>query len=95
MFEIVRYTPGHIAEWNQFVEASKNGTFLFDRRYMDYHADRFNDFSLMFYLGSRLLAVLPAHVVGDTLCSHNGLTYGGLLGKLAREDDICWLGILV
>ena len=79
MFEIVRYTSGHIAEWNQFVEASKNGTFLFDRRYMDYHADRFNDFSLMFYLGSRLLAVLPAHVADDTLYSHNGLTYGGLL----------------
>lgn len=79
MFEIVRYTSGHIAEWNQLVEASKNGTFLFDRRYMDYHADRFNDFSLMFYLGSRLLAVLPAHVADDTLYSHNGLTYGGLL----------------
>jgi hypothetical protein len=46
---------------------------------MDYHADRFNDFSLMFYLGSRLLAVLPAHVADDTLYSHNGLTYGGLL----------------
>ena len=58
---------------------SKNGTFLFDRRYMDYHADRFEDHSLMFYDGSRLLAVLPAHLSGDTLCSHNGLTYGGLL----------------
>ena len=46
---------------------------------MDYHADRFSDFSLMFYLAGRLLAVLPAHVSGDTLYSHNGLTYGGLL----------------
>ena len=58
---------------------SKNGTFLFDRRYMDYHADRFEDHSLMFYDDSRLLAVLPAHRSGDKLCSHNGLTYGGLL----------------
>ena len=33
----------------------------------------------MFYDGSRLLAVLPAHLSGDKLCSHNGLTYGGLL----------------
>ena len=33
----------------------------------------------MFYLGERLLAVLPAHQSGDTLCSHNGLTYGGLV----------------
>ena len=79
MFEIRRYTPERIDEWNQFVAQSKNGTFLFDRRYMDYHADRFSDFSLMFYLGNRLLAVLPAHVSGDSLYSHNGLTYGGLL----------------
>ena len=79
MFEIRRYTPALANEWNQFVAASKNGTFLFDRRYMDYHADRFLDHSLLFYLGERLLAVLPAHQSGDTLCSHNGLTYGGLV----------------
>ncbi|MBQ3312812.1 MAG: GNAT family N-acetyltransferase [Prevotella sp.] len=79
MFEIRRYTPELADEWNQFVAKSKNGTFLFDRRYMDYHADRFNDFSLMFFLGNRLLAVLPSHVSGDTLYSHNGLTYGGLV----------------
>ena len=79
MFTIVRYTTDHTVEWNRFVAQSKNGTFLFDRGYMDYHADRFSDFSLMFYIGNRLLAVLPAHVSGDTLYSHNGLTYGGLL----------------
>ena len=79
MFQIKRYTPVFANEWNQFVAASKNGTFLFDRRYMDYHADRFQDHSLLFYLGERLLAVLPAHQSGDTLCSHNGLTYGGLV----------------
>ena len=79
MFEIRRYSAEKADEWNQFVAESKNGTFLFDRRYMDYHSDRFVDHSLMFYEGSRLLAVLPAHVSGDTLCSHQGLTYGGLL----------------
>ena len=79
MFEIRRYTPEHVDEWNQFVAESKNGVFLFDRRYMDYHSDRFCDHSLMFYSDGRLLAVLPAHQSGDTLCSHNGLTYGGLV----------------
>ena len=49
MFEIKRYTPELAKEWNQFVAESKNGTFLFDRNYMDYHSDRFNDHSLMFY----------------------------------------------
>ena len=79
MFEIRRYTPDKADEWNQFVAASKNCTFLFDRGYMDYHQDRFVDHSLMFYIGERLLAVMPAHVSGDTLFSHQGLTYGGLL----------------
>ena len=79
MFEIVRYTADKAEAWNAFVAESKNGTFLFDRRYMDYHADRFSDYSLMFYADDRLLAVLPAHADGDTLCTHRGLTYGGLL----------------
>ena len=79
MFEIRRYTPDCTDEWNQFVAESKNGTFLFDRRYMDYHQDRFRDHSLMFYQDGRLLAVLPAHVDGDTLYTHRGLTYGGLV----------------
>lgn len=79
MFEIRRYTADKADEWNRFVAESKNGTFLFDRSYMDYHADRFEDHSLMFYYGGSLLAVLPAHLAGDTLCSHKGLTYGGLL----------------
>lgn len=79
MFEIVRFTAEQADAWNQFVATSKNATFLFDRRYMDYHADRFHDHSLLFYRGERLLAVLPAHVEGDTLFTHRGLTYGGLL----------------
>lgn len=79
MFEIVKYSIERKDEWNAFVAASKNGTFLFDRNYMDYHQDRFNDSSLMFYLSGRLLAVLPAHIAGDTLCTHKGLTYGGLV----------------
>lgn len=79
MFEIRRYTPAQAEEWNQFVTTSKNGTFLFDRRYMDYHSDRFCDFSLMFYFSKRLYALLPANREGNTLQSHMGLTYGGLI----------------
>ncbi len=79
MMEIVRYTDERQGEWNLFVAESKNGTFLFDRRYMDYHRDRFLDHSLMFYLKGRLYALLPANQVGSELISHQGLTYGGLI----------------
>lgn len=79
MFEVRRYTAEQASEWNAFVAASKNGTFLFDRRYMDYHSNRFEDCSLMVYYKSELYALLPANRVADTLYSHQGLTYGGLL----------------
>lgn len=79
MFEIRRYTPEQQKEWDSFVNQSKNGTFLFLRPYMDYHSDRFNDYSLMFYLQGRLYALLPANKKGATLQSHGGLTYGGLI----------------
>lgn len=79
MFEIKRYSSELVDDWNEFVASSKNGTFLFDRRYMDYHADRFIDHSLMIYRRGRLYALLPGNVNGDTFYSHQGLTYGGLL----------------
>ncbi len=80
MFEIKRYTSADAAEWNNFVAGSKNGTFLFDRGYMDYHADRFADHSLMIYRDDRLYALLPACADADgTLWSHRGLTYGGVI----------------
>lgn len=79
MFEVRRYTANRADEWNQFVRASKNGTFLFDRRFMDYHSDRFRDHSLMVFRDHRLYALLPANEKDDVLVSHGGLTYGGLV----------------
>ena len=76
---IKRYRREDAPSWDTFVGESRNGTFLHMRSYMDYHADRFADHSLMFYSGESLIALLPAHVKEETLCSHNGLTYGGLL----------------
>ena len=74
-----RYSGNDTDAWNGFVRTSRNGTFLHNRGYMDYHADRFADHSLMFYAGKELIAIMPAHVKENSLCSHNGLTYGGLL----------------
>ena len=79
MFEICRYTPEKQAEWDAFIAKSKNGTFLLDRHFMDYHSDRFTDCSLMVYHHGTLCSVLPANIKGDVLVSHAGLTYGGLV----------------
>lgn len=87
--EIRRYRLEDKELWNSFVSKARNATFLFDRNYMDYHADRFDDNSFMFYRKGKLKAVLPANVAGDTLYSHQGLTYGGLLlDKKATVEDV-------
>jgi len=46
---------------------------------MDYHADRFRDASLLVREDGRLLAQLPANRDGETLWSHQGLTFGGVI----------------
>ncbi|EPR73895.1 hypothetical protein ADIWIN_1065 [Winogradskyella psychrotolerans RS-3] len=46
---------------------------------MDYHSDRFEDFSVMIYKDDQLYALLPANVVDDKVISHQGLTYGSFV----------------
>ena len=80
--KIVRYDASLKGEWDTFVSKAKNATFLFMRDYMDYHADRFADVSLMFYDDNKVLrALLPANffVADGVVASHAGLTYGGFL----------------
>jgi hypothetical protein len=76
---VERYTASKKDIWDRFIESSKNGTFLFYRDYMEYHTDRFLDHSLLFFEDTKLCAVLPANKDGDTLISHGGLTYGGVI----------------
>jgi hypothetical protein len=91
MFEIRRYCAEQADEWNRFVADSKNGTFLLDRNYMDYHADRFADHSLIVYHKSHPYALFPANQTADgTIFSHQGLTYGGLItSKKATVANVC------
>ena len=90
---VIPYSINKREDWDSFVRRSKNGTFLLQRGFMDYHADRFFDCSVMVYEGispadgyteeapdSRgLVAVFPANWVESEACvySHQGLTYGG------------------
>ncbi|PVY38214.1 GNAT family N-acetyltransferase [Pontibacter virosus] len=87
MVAVVRYSSGHKSGWDAFVKASKNGTFLFLRDYMEYHADRFKDHSLLFYYKDKLVAVLPASTSNKELHSHAGLSYGGMVsGKKMKSQ---------
>ncbi len=79
-FTIRKYQSSDYSLWNEFVANAKNATFLFHRDFMEYHQDRFEDFSLLIFDEKNLLkAIFPANREGENLHSHQGLTYGGLV----------------
>lgn len=77
--KIEKYNSSNKMIWDKFILDSKNGVFLFYRDYMEYHADRFTDFSLMFYDNDQLIGVLPANTKEGQFISHGGLTFGGIV----------------
>lgn len=52
---------------------------MFNRDFMDYHQDRFEDYSLLVFKNKELVAILPANIYKGVLHSHQGLSYGGLV----------------
>ncbi|MFT4943540.1 MAG: hypothetical protein ACJAYD_000683 [Patiriisocius sp.] len=84
-YRVEKYKQEHRSTWDAFVFEAKNATFLFARDFMDYHSDRFTDYSLLVYKDDLLYAVLPANVKENKLYSHQGLTYGSfVLQKSAK-----------
>jgi len=79
MIGIVQYQPENKRLWDEFVAQAKNGVFLFQRDYMEYHRDRFHDHSLLFFADEKLVALMPANLTSDALVSHGGLTFGGVV----------------
>ena len=78
-YSVKRYQENDYENWNAFIGKAKNATFLFHRDFMEYHKDRFQDYSLIVLDGEKWVAVLPANIVDNEVFSHQGLTYGGLI----------------
>ena len=78
--QVTKYEGNRKLEWDNFLKSSKNGHFFFYRDYMEYHSDRFQDFSLIIYNDKgNIMVLLPASIDGDTVISHGGLTFGGFV----------------
>jgi hypothetical protein len=90
MFEVRRYQPSDAPAWDAAVARSRNGNFLHRRAYMDYHADRFTDCSLVVERGNEIVAVFPANIRDHAVSSHGGLTYAGLIAthELRAESTL-------
>lgn len=96
MITVKRYTPENHHTWNEFVKQSRQGTFLFDRNYMDYHQDRFHDHSLMIYYKDKLYALLPANEVvsdsGNKVVSDSDIEIS--LKELVSHQGLTYGGLL-
>jgi hypothetical protein len=56
---------------------------------MEYHSDRFKDFSLMVYKDDKIIALLPLNINDGKVYSHQGLTFGGLLvSKKCKFNEV-------
>lgn len=77
-----RYNDSSKTAWDDFVSRLEAHSILFYRDFMDYHKDRFEDYSLMVFQRKKLIAILPANIDKEGIVhSHQGLSYGGLLFK--------------
>lgn len=82
---VQRYQPEFALEWAKVLDESKNGVFLFERPYIDYHGDRFTDLSMLGFIDGKPVAVFPVALDPQTneVVSHPGLTFGGV--SLCRD----------
>src|SRR5690606_21597629 len=96
-FKIKKYEDSDKIMWNKFLLKCKNYHFMFNRDFMEYHSDRFEDFSLIFKNDEdEIIALLPGNIKDNIFYSHQGLTFGGFLfdrGMHAADldsDKIMW-----
>ncbi len=80
--KVSRFSQKDSKIWDQFVESANNGTLFHTRKFLSYHPrSRFTDHSLIFWKGSKIVAVFPAaeRVENESriLHSHPGASYGG------------------
>lgn len=82
---IIRYEENLKAKWDKFVmNDSINGTFLQSRIFLEYHKNRFEDYSILFIRGGNtIVGVCPACLVTEDgnrkFISHMGSTFGGIV----------------
>lgn len=87
MLALRSYTARDAQAWDALVVRSRNGNLLHRRGYMDYHADRFVDGSLLVERDGAPVAVFPASVHDERIVSHGGLTYAGLIASDALRAE--------
>ncbi|MGH8158797.1 MAG: GNAT family N-acetyltransferase [Rhodanobacter sp.] len=87
MFAVRPYVNADAYAWDALIARSRNGNLLHRRGYMDYHAERFVDCSLIVERNGEVVAVFPADIRDNQVTSHGGLTYAGLITSHALRAE--------
>lgn len=93
---VKKFDKNDKTEWDDFIDKSRNGTFIHKIDYLHYHLDRFTDCSLIIKKHNQIVAVMPGNIEDSTFYSHKGLTYGGLiiLPETKVEDVILYFNLI-
>lgn len=103
MLTLKKYEQAHDEEWDHFVAASRNGTFMQQRNFINYHPPgRFIDCSLLVYNShEKLIAVLPAaeKTAGQkkAFFSYPGASHGGIIveQKFGTSEALALVPLLI
>lgn len=76
------------AAWDAVVDNSVNGTFIHKRDFMEYHGDRFQECSLIFFLNEQAVAIFPAEKFSGKVFSYRGLTYAGWIMTARIQGEL-------
>ena len=98
-----KYTEDDHSQWDAFVRNSVNGTFMQERKFLNYHPPgRFTDCSLLIYDShDKLSAVIPAaqQRVGEKtiFSSYPGASHGGIVirQKFKTADALALVPLLI
>ena len=89
---VIPYEEKYLKEWDDFIEnESENGTIFHMQKFLSYHPkDRFKDCSLLIKNNkNQIIAIFTSAIVDDSVISHPGSTYGGIiLKKYLKLKDI-------
>lgn len=89
-FQIRKYSDSDRITWNEFLLTCKNYHFMFNRDFIEYHSDRFEDHSLIVLdEKDRVACLLPGNIKNGVFYTHQGLTFGGfLINKNIHASDL-------
>ncbi len=79
-----RFEPQDADAWDRFCEGCLQATLLHSRRFLSYHGERFEDFSLIVEEDGGCIGLLGAAVAPSDrsmIVSHPGATYGGIVHR--------------